>query len=218
MANIKRNYVGLTVTSANGDFKLIFEHEIVRISRDDKLLLELFASEYEDLFAAVTEGFSLMEVKPTSLKETPPSSSDPSITFAAFTPPYAPDPLMEDDPNFCYIIRHENADRYFGELDMDHDSRQCSSPKEKAVPFDTQYAAIRFTQAMRHPNTILKVPALYIVSWQMSPQGRVNYYDGTHTEGTTAQPAALRMNLQQAQTIVRDLPTNLIIKTIKVPA
>jgi len=231
--------LGMIVSSSNGDFTLTFiEEEGVRIHRNGECVIQLFETEVEPLFSAIMEGFSLITLKkvPDVITDlsgtlTKPIYTEPLVTEAEkkmrmlkdirqfptslADPAPLPPPGHEDDPHYGYIIRHEFKDLYFSEADMSSENRHCSGDKSSSFVFATNYAAIRFTQAMKHPIDVIRIETSHIVSWKVSDNDVTHYCDGT-ISGTLHKAKALRMGMAQASRIAETLPGQFIILVEKV--
>lgn len=121
-----------------------------------------------------------------------------------------------DDPERCYLIRHEYKDLYFSADDLANDRREVTGDKAAAYVFETRFAALRFTQAMKHPISIIEHPAAYVVSFRASSQATKQYLVEDLTRSTFTSANAKRFAWPEAIEKTQSLPSNLIISMEKV--
>ncbi len=125
-------------------------------------------------------------------------------------------PDFIDDPELGYIIRHDFRDSYFG--DRDEHERACTCSREDAIVFPTKFAALRMTQAMKHPIAVLPVTTKYVVAFRVTQSDSPRYYLEGDPRGVLQRRKAAKLTLKEAQTVLETFPPQLYTSLEKVLA
>lgn len=176
-----------------------------------------------DLAQAIIDGIAT--VRPGGFASPGKTTIEPNVAPVYGEPLQKAEPVTEpssfdkdkiDDPDRCYLIRHEYKDIYYSPDDLANDRREVTGPtKNDAMVFETRFAALRFTQAMKHPISIIEHPAAYVVGYRASSGATIQYVtEPGYSSYTRAN--AKRFDWPEAIEKTQSLPSNLIISLEKV--
>jgi len=213
--------LAMVVSTPHTEFSLSFEGDnSVRIFEKGEFMMQIYEDETEELFQAIMEGFSIINTG--QLPQTLPCLKDPQPGSVVAPPPEKEpalieklDPVHLDDPHVVYLLRHDYKDNYFSASDMHADRREYTGRRDEAFPFPTRYAALRFTQGMRHPTIVIPEAAAYLVSWKVAENDVEHFHDGSAI-GTIHEAKAIKLSLKEAQAVAASIPEQFYIQVKKV--
>lgn len=221
MATVRSNLC-MVVSNDGKDYSLNFGGSLVTIFHEGDNVTIPYAH-LDALISALREGRLFMEVdyNAPKVEQGQPSSPEPGILIqTSGNGPFdlAPsiDPNHHDDPAWVYLARHEYKDLYFSAKDMMEDARSYTGDRASAHPFPTRYAALRFTQGVKHPVTILAAPAAHVVSWRVTENDVRHFYRADNDSGTLHVSKADKLTIDHASKIAQSLPSSFIISVDKV--
>jgi hypothetical protein len=211
--------LAMVVSTEKAEFSLSFEGDgSVRIFERGDFMVQLYEEQVQDVFTAIMEGFHIIrtghlpQVLPCITQEEP---SNVKFEEGPSQPPEKLDPIHFDDPNIVYLLRHEYKDNFFSASDMHNDRREYTGRRDEAYAFPTRYAALRFTQGMRHPTILIPEAAAHIVSWKTSDNDIEHFHDGSAI-GTIHEEKAQKLTLKEAQAVYSRIPGQFILTVKKV--